>query len=82
MRCNGRLSTADLSSSIKHPVLLDKGPHITSLIVQDSHRRVMHGGVKLTLTELRARFWIVQGRKFVKKLLYKCVIFQKLEGRP
>ena len=82
MRCNGRLSKADLPSSIKHPVLLDKGHHITSLIVQDSHKRVMHGGVKLTLTELRARFWIVQGRQFVKKLLYKCVICRKLEGRP
>ena len=42
----------------------------------------MHGGVKLTLTELRARFWIVQGRQFVKKLLYRCVICRKLEGRP
>ncbi|XP_068739253.1 uncharacterized protein [Montipora capricornis] len=82
MRCNGRLSKADLPSSIKHPILLDKGHQITSLIVQDSHKRFMHGGVKLTLTELRARFWIVQGRKFVKKLLYKCVICQKLEGKP
>ena len=82
MRCNGRLSKADLSASIKHPILLDKGHHITSLIVQDSHKRVMHGGVKLTLTELRARFWIVQGRQFVRKLLYKCVICRKLEGRP
>jgi len=38
--------------------------------------------VKLTLIELRARFWIVPGRLFVKKLLYKCVICRKLEGRP
>ena len=34
MRGNGRLSKADLPSSIKHPILLDKGHHITSLIVQ------------------------------------------------
>ena len=81
MRCNGRLSKEDLPSSIKHPILLDKGHHITSLIVQDSHKRAKHGGVKLTLIELRARFWIVQGRKFVKKLLYKCVNCRKLEGR-
>ena len=42
----------------------------------------MHGGVKLTLREIRARFWIVQGRQFVKKLLYKCAICRKLEGGP
>ena len=33
MRCKGRLSKADLPSSIKHPILLDKGYHITSVIV-------------------------------------------------
>ena len=82
MRCNGRLSKADLPSSIKHPILLDKGHPITSLIVQDSHKRVMPGGVKSTLSELRARFWIVQGRQFVRKLLYKYVICRKLEGKP
>ena len=42
----------------------------------------MHGGVKSTLTELRARFWIIQGRHLVRKLLYKCMICRKLEGRP
>ena len=42
----------------------------------------MHGGVKSTLTELRSRFWIVQGRQFVRKLLYQCVVCRKLEGGP
>ena len=80
--CTGCLAEAELPTSIKHPILLDKGQHITSLIVQDNHKRVMHDGMKSTLTELRARFSIVQGRQFVRKLLYKCVICQKLEGRP
>ena len=33
------------------------------------HERVMHGGVRATLTEPRTRFWIVHGRQFVWKLL-------------
>ena len=82
MRCTGRLAKAGLPTSVKHPILLEKDHHITYLIVEDSHKRVMHGGVKSTVTELRARFWIVQGRHFGRKLLYKCVICRKLEGRP
>ena len=82
MRCTRRLAKEELPTSVKHPSLLEKDHHITSLIVEDSHKRVMHGGVKFTLTELRARFWIVQGRQFVRKLLYKSVIYRKLEGRP
>ena len=82
MRCMGRLSQAQLPASAKYPILLDKSHYITSLFVRDSHKRVMHGGVKLTLTELRSRFWIVQGRQFVRKLLYECVVCRRLEGRP
>lgn len=61
---------------------LSKVPNFVSLFVRDSHKRVMHGDVKSTLTELRSRFWIVQGRQFVRKWLYQCVVCQRLEGRP
>ena len=71
-----------LPASAKYLILLDKSHYITSLFVRDSHKQVMHGGVKLTLTELRSRFWIVQGRQFVRKLLYECVVCRRLEGRP
>ncbi|XP_015770180.1 PREDICTED: uncharacterized protein LOC107348643 [Acropora digitifera] len=81
MRCMGRLSQAQLPASTKYPILLDKSHYITSLFVRESHKRVVHGGVKSTLTELRSRFWIVQGRQFVRKVLYECVICQRLEGR-
>ena len=36
----------------------------------------------LWIEGLRSRFWIVQGRQFVRKLLYECVICRRLEGRP
>ena len=42
----------------------------------------MHGGVKSTLIELRARFWIVQGKEFLIKLLYKCVRAAQDEQLP
>ena len=78
----GRLSQAQLPASAKYPILLDKSHYITSLFGRDSHKRVMHGGVKSTLTELRSRFWIVQGRQFVRKLLYECVVCRRLKAGP
>ena len=50
-RCKGRLHHADLPESSKHPILLDKSNYFTTLIVRDCHARVMHSGVKATLTE-------------------------------
>ena len=82
VRCMGRLSQSQLPKSTKCTILLDKSHHITSLLFRECHKRVMRGGVKSILTELRSRVWIVQGRQFVRKLLYQCVVCQKLEGRP
>ena len=54
-RCGGRLNHADLTELAKHSLLLYTRHHLTSLIVTNCHHRVMHGGVKETLTELRSR---------------------------
>ena len=42
----------------------------------------MHNGVKETLTELRSRYWIVQGRQFVRKLLNECRICRRRGSKP
>ena len=82
IRCKGRLSNSDLPYSSKYPILLDTVHYLTTLIIWDCHRRVLHGGVKETLTELRSKFWLVRGRNFVRKLLSSCVVCKRLEGRP
>ena len=61
-RCKGRLGNADISYSTRYPALLMKEHHFTVLIVKDAHRRVMHNGVKETLTEVRSKYWIIKGR--------------------
>ena len=67
-RCKGRLDNANLSASTMHPILLPNRHHFVSLQLLDCHRRVMHGDVKETLTELLMSFWIVKGQSVVKGL--------------
>ena len=81
-RCRGRLSNADLDVCAKHPILLPSSHHFTTLVILHSHEKVLHGGVKETLTELRSRFWVVKGRSIVRKLLHKCVVCKKVDGKP
>ena len=81
-RCQGRLSNADITSSANNPILLYKKHWLASLIVKHAHEKVMHDGVKETLTEVRARFWIVQGRSFVRRIVHKCLLCKRFEGRP
>ena len=81
-RCRGRIHKADLSYSAKHPILLDKSHYLFTLLVRRAHKRLFHGGVKSTLTELRSQFWLVKGRSFVKQVLAKCTICRRFEGKP
>ena len=50
------MDNSALAPAAKHPVLLDKQHHLTKLIVMDAHRRVLHNGVRETLTELQASY--------------------------
>ncbi len=81
-RCGGRMSNSDLPVAAQNPILLSKEHHLTSLIVLDAHRRVLHNGVRETLTELRSAYGVIRGRQFVRKLIYHCCVCRRLEGRP
>ena len=61
-RCQFRLRKSELTDSAKYPILLDASHHLTTFVVWRCHEKVMHGGVKEILTELRSNFWIVRGR--------------------
>ena len=81
-RCGGRMGNSALAPAAKHPILINKQHHLTRLIVMDAHRRVLHNGVRETLTELRASYWLVCGRQFVRKLIFSCVTCRRHEGQP
>ena len=61
LRCKGRLCHLSLPETAKFPAWLTCDHHITRLIIRDCHHRVMHNGVRETLTELRSCFWLSKG---------------------
>ena len=66
----------------KYPILLPKSHPITTLIVKQAHERVLHDGVKETLTETRSKYWIPRGRSVIRKIVDQCVTCRKFEGLP
>ena len=81
-RCQGRLQQSDLPETVNYPILLDKKHHFTKLIVMDCHARVLHNGVKQTITQLRTKYWIVKGRQFVRRLLNEYRSCKRFNARP
>ena len=54
----------------------------STLLIRDHHHRVHHNGIRDTLNSIRGRYWIIKGREAVKRVIRKCVICLKMEGRP
>ena len=59
IRCYSRLENGNKNS---HLIVLSRNHELTKLIVLRCHEKVYHNGVKQTLSELRADFWINRGR--------------------
>lgn len=75
------MSKSCLSLSAQTLILLDKQHYLTELIVVDAQRRVIHNGVKETVTELRSMNWLVKGRQLIGKVIHASIVCRKLEGK-
>lgn len=73
LRVGGRLQSARISSSAKHPFILPRKSVLTSLFIADSHLRTLHGGTQITLSMLRTECWIIGGRAPVRFHILKCI---------
>eukprot|EP00795_Rhopilema_esculentum_P004932 gene4932-21272_t len=78
LRCFGRFQQHE----DQQPIYLPKQHHLTSLLIMDSHRRVLHMGVASTLAEIRSRFWVPKGRQEVKKMIRSCNHCKRYSAKP
>lgn len=63
LRRRGRLHKAPLKYHPRFPAIIARKHQFTVLMIKRSHSKVMHNGVKETLTDLGSRFWVVRGRQ-------------------
>ena len=53
LRVGGRISRAEVPFHIKHPIILPRKGHVTTLVIWHFHQRVKHQGRGITLNEIR-----------------------------
>lgn len=73
LRVGGRLRHSLLSPDQKHPVILPSRSHLSKLIMEACHQRMLHGGVQLMLGVLRQEYWIPRGRALAKRCVHRCL---------
>ena len=81
LRVGGRIDRADAPYHVKHPVIIPRKGHITSLIIRYYHQQICHQGRGMTLNEIRENgFWIIGGSSAVASCITHCVLCRKLRG--
>ena len=81
-RCSGRLDNAsELTYTEKYPIILPKNDYVTQLLISEKHEALHHAWTSHTLSELRRRYWVIQGRSQVKKVLGQCTKCRRTRGK-
>ena len=82
IRVVGRISQFRMENKRKHPILLRKNGHITSVIINIYQGRVGHGGRGMTINEIRSTgFWVINCTAAVKSMNLEFVECRELCGK-
>ncbi|KAH7979365.1 hypothetical protein HPB49_009237 [Dermacentor silvarum] len=81
MSVGGRLQYSTEEENTKHPVILSPSHPFTRLLISWEHRRLLHAGVRDTLSQLRERCWIIRGRQAIKSVIRRCLPCKKQSCR-
>ncbi|XP_028164620.1 uncharacterized protein LOC114355798 [Ostrinia furnacalis] len=77
LRVGGRLEHSGLSHNQKHPIIIPKKCHLANLIIEDAHKRTLHGGPQLMICFIQAKYWILGMKQLVRSYFRKCVTCAK-----
>ena len=64
------------------PILLERNHPLVKSLIQACHLKTLHGGVAVTMSKVRERFWIQKLRFIVKKVLHNCNLCKRFRVKP
>ena len=82
LRVGGRQHNPEIPEECKHPIILPRKSHATTLIIRDAHERLGHAGRGHVLTPLREKYWIVRANSAVRQPIAACVVCQRNKASP
>ena len=82
LRVGGHLKHADLSTEVKHPILLPKKGHVMNLVISPYDDSVEHQCRGMTHNCIRSSgFWIIAESPVMSDFIFsKCVSYRRLRG--
>ncbi|XP_072403244.1 uncharacterized protein [Diabrotica undecimpunctata] len=82
LRVGGRLRNSDVTFDQRYPLLLPSKNRIVRLILHREHVRLCHSGPQNTLSQIRLKYWPLNGLREVKKVTHQCMVCFKFRAKP
>ncbi len=82
LKISGRIGRAAVPNEMKTPVILPSKHVFTDLLILREHQRCAHQGHATVLSNLRNRFWIVDGRAAVRRAAERCQFCKLARAKP
>lgn len=73
LRVEDRLINSKLHFTHKHPMLLPNNHTFTRMVIVHEHKKQMHAGVAGTLAAVKTRFWPLNARNTIRKIIFQCM---------
>ena len=83
IRSNRRLQNAKLLDyDTRFPIILPSKHPLTSLVIKETHDRLLHGPIDNVLIDLRCRYSIPKARQLVKSHIHNCCVCKWKRAKP
>jgi hypothetical protein len=82
LRVGGRIHQSQQSDDAKHPIIIPKNCHITTLIIRHCHVELGHAGRNHVLSQLREKYWVINANSQVRKVIWNCVDCRRRKRSP
>ncbi|KAL6466869.1 hypothetical protein MHYP_G00246730 [Metynnis hypsauchen] len=83
IRVGGRLRCCpSMEVETIHPVVLDPKHKITQLLIQAFDEQLHHPGAERVFAETRRQYWILRGRKTIRRHQHQCTDSKRWCGKP
>ena len=83
IKVGGRLQFSLIPEESKHQIILPGKHMVVDKIIQSAHEReATHAGPETTLAITRERFWIIQGRRNVTRVIHRCLKCKRQVTKP
>ncbi|UYV75102.1 hypothetical protein LAZ67_12002471 [Cordylochernes scorpioides] len=81
LRVKTRLTFREDLEDYKSPILLPRKHPLVKKLIEEYHLKFCHAGVLFLMNELGEKYWILQSRIAVKRVVRQCVTCRKLTAK-